>query len=637
MAMMYEFLKKIPLFADLPMEDLNQLCEGVEEIELAAGEVLFPEGSQGDRAYVVREGQIEIIKSSGGQEVFLALRQAGEFFGEMSLLDSAPRMATARARTPVSLVAIPREQFDYLIATSPSAARAMLHTVMSRLRSSSILLRQSEKMAQIGEMTAGIAHELNNPASAVQRGAEQLQDCLTRLQHSLAELYQADLTGPQRKWLRENEQMVQAAIDNPLDLDPLERDDREAVVETWLDSRGVDGAWKYAQTLVSLGLEVDDLDHIATLFPGGRFAAVMEWLDAAYNIYSLLQEIDQGASRMSEVVQALKKYIYLDQAPVQTVDIHEGLNNTLVLLRSKIKAGVNIRKQYDPALPKIQGSGSELNQVWTNLIDNALDVLDGKGEITLRTWSEPGWVFVEIEDNGPGIPEEIQERIFDLFYTTKPPGSGTGLGLNISYKIVNKHGGNIKVRSRPGQTVFKVRLPINYQAGETIPMYDEGEEFTDQALKELLESTQTIAVVGAVDDEDHPAHTVPAYLQAQGYTILPVDPDSKTLLGVKTYPDLQSINRPVDLVLVLRLDEPAARLVEGAARTGARTLWLQEWVAEESLVRQAHEAGLQVVMDTCIRTQHERLVLPTRAGDTGDDATSPAGGSGNSVENTPPP
>ncbi len=634
--MIYEFLKKIPLFADLPMEDLNQLCEGVEEIELAAGEMLFPEGSQGDRAYVVREGQIEIIKSSGGQEVFLALRQAGEFFGEMSLLDSAPRMATARARTPASLVAIPREQFDYLIATSPSASRAMLHTVMSRLRSSSILLRQSEKMAQIGEMTAGIAHELNNPASAVQRGAEQLQTCLTRLQHSLAELYQADLEQPQRDWLRENEQMVQAAIDSPLDLDPLERADREAVVEDWLDRRGVVDAWKYAQTVVNLGLDLDGLEHIATLFPGERFAAVLDWVDAAYNMYSLLQEIDQGASRISDVVQVLKKYIYLDQAPVQTVDIHEGLNNTLVLLRSKIKAGISIRKQYDPALPKIQGSGSELNQVWTNLIDNALDALDGQGEIILRTWSEPGWVFVEVEDNGPGIPQDIQDRIFDLFYTTKPVGSGTGLGLNISYKIVNKHGGTIKVRSRPGQTVFKVRLPLNYQAGETIPLYDEGAEFTDQALKELLETTQTIAVVGAVDDEDHPGYTIPAYLQAQGYTILPVHPELKTLLGVKAYPGLQSINRPVDLVLVLRLDGPDSGLVEAAARTGARTLWLQEWVAEESLVRQAHEAGLQVVMDKCIRTQHERLVLPSRTQGAGDGPAGPTGGSEDSSEAATP-
>ena len=202
-------------------------------------------------------------------------------------------------------------------------------------------------------------------------------------------------------------------------------------------------------------------------FSPSQFAVVIDWLNCTYMIYSLLEEVGQGAGRISEIVKALKSYSYLDQAPVQAVDLHEGLDNTLVVLRSKLKPGVTVHRDYASDLPHIEAYGSELNQVWTNLIDNAIDAMNGQGEVTLRTRHDDQWAIVEIEDNGPGIPEEILPKLFDPFSTTKPPGQGTGLGLNICHNIVvQKHKGRIDVHSQPGETRFEVRLPLHLSPDE---------------------------------------------------------------------------------------------------------------------------------------------------------------------------
>jgi signal transduction histidine kinase len=240
----------------------------------------------------------------------------------------------------------------------------------------------------------------------------------------------------------------------------LTRSDREFEIEEWLAETGVDAPWELAPSLVDMGFEVERLQTMRDDFHEA-LPVVLNHLCATYQVYSLLREIGQGAGRISEIVKALKSYAYLDQAPVQPVNIHEGLNDTLVILRHKLKQGVNVRREYADDLPIIQAYGSELNQVWTNLIDNSIDALDGNGEIIIRTRQEEQWIVVEIEDNGPGIPQEIQSRIFDAFFTTKPPGKGTGLGLNISYNIVvYKHQGDLKVVSQPGKTCFEVWLPL---------------------------------------------------------------------------------------------------------------------------------------------------------------------------------
>jgi signal transduction histidine kinase len=330
-----------------------------------------------------------------------------------------------------------------------------------------VMLRQSEKLATLGKLSAGMAHELNNPAAAAQRGAAQLGAAVSDLQQTHLKLGELNLSAVQLQSLLTLDQLAQERARRPADVDSLTRSDLEAELESWLDEQGIERGWQVAPTLVNLGYDRGELTTLVGDFSPSQFTAVIDWLNCTYTIYSLLDEIGQGAGRISEIVKALKAYTYLDQAPIQTVDVHDGLDSTLVILRGKLKTGITVHREYAPDLPHIQAYGSELNQVWTNIIDNAIDAMNGEGEITLRTRRDGQWVLVEIEDNGPGIPEPIQPNLFDPFFTTKPPGQGTGLGLNISHNIVvQKHKGRIDVYSQPGKTRFEVRLPLHLVSDE---------------------------------------------------------------------------------------------------------------------------------------------------------------------------
>ena len=250
--------------------------------------------------------------------------------------------------------------------------------------------------------------------------------------------------------------------EKPPEMDAMARSDREYELEEWLEDQGVEDGWDLAPTLVSLDYDTVRLDELADSFESSDLGTVIRWLNASYSTLTLLAEIGQGAGRISDIVKALKSYSYLDQAPVQAVEVSKGLDDTLLILRSKLKDGISVRRNYDENLPKIQAYGSELNQVWTNIIDNAADALDGKGEIEIVTRPDGDTVVVEITDSGPGIPADIQDKIFDSFFTTKEPGKGTGLGLDISYRIItDKHRGDLKVESEPGRTTFRVTLPID--------------------------------------------------------------------------------------------------------------------------------------------------------------------------------
>jgi signal transduction histidine kinase len=465
---MYQFLKKVQLFADLPDEDLETLCQMVVRVELSAGEELFAEGSHGDRLYIIQEGELEIIKTSSGRDVLLALRGPGEVIGEIALLEDMPRMASARARSDVSMLSIDRQQLGVLMGTSPSAAGAMFFTVLKRLRSTESKLRQSEKMAQLGGLTAGIAHELNNPAAAVKRGSEQLQLAMHESSEAFTNLKQTNLNEAQWSLWELLTAKAQEQAGQPPELDALARSDQEYELEEWLEDMGLEDAWELAPTMVNLNLSEDDLEQFSDQFQPAQLPAVIQWLNATYNVYSLFAELSQGAERITGIVKALKTYSYLDQAPVQLVDLHQGLDDTLLILTYKLKNGISVRREYAEELPKILGFGSELNQVWTNLIDNAIDALVEaqvpEPLITLCSRIEEDWVVVEVQDNGPGIPEDVQTRMFEPFFTTKPPGVGSGLGLDISYNIVvHKHRGDIKVISEPGVTIFQVWLPINFE------------------------------------------------------------------------------------------------------------------------------------------------------------------------------
>lgn len=345
---------------------------------------------------------------------------------------------------------------------SASLQRKKLRDLEKVYLQQEMMLRQSEKLATLGKLSAGMAHELNNPAAAAQRGSKQLQMTFSRSQQTHLKLGSLQLTDDQRLLLVALDSLIQERLNTTSYIDPLIRSDRESELETWLVENNVENAWEVAPSLVNLGFDWDELEGLLENFPGSQFLVVIEWLNCTSIIYSLLEEVSQGATRIAEIVKALKVYSYMDQAPIQTVDIHEGLDNTLVILRSQLKLGVTVHRDYAVDLPHIEAYGSELNQVWTNLIDNAIDAMGGKGEITLRTRLEGQWVAIEIIDNGPGIPEEIQSRIFDPFFTTKAPGKGTGMGLNITHNIiVQKHKGKIDLHSRPGMTRFEVRLPLH--------------------------------------------------------------------------------------------------------------------------------------------------------------------------------
>lgn len=608
---MYEFLRKVPLFAGLPEEDLDRLCQMVEEVHLAPGEELFAEGSIGDKAYVIELGEVEIIKTSANRPVLLAVRRSGDVIGEIALLEAGPRMAAVRARSKSRLLSIGQKQFDSLLETSPTASQILMRQVVDRLRTTNSALRQSEKMAQLGTLTAGVAHELNNPAAAVKRGADQLEDAIAAFGLAQAALGALGLSVEQQAAMDRLNEQTRASAGKPQDnLDALTRSDREYELEDWLDERGAPDAWELAPALVNLGYDVDGLATFAADFAPEHLPAVVGWLSASYGVYNLLAEIGQGAGRISEIVKALKAYAYLDQAPVQAVDLHEGLDNTLLILRSKLKQ-ITVVRNYAADLPKIQGYGSELNQVWTNLLDNAADAISNQAEptITIQTERRGEWVRVRVMDNGPGIPPEIQSRVFDAFFTTKEPGKGTGLGLEISYNIiVNKHRGDLRLFSRPGLTCFQADLPVNFEAAVPIQTGAEGVMNSDEELKRILTSAQTIAVVGLSSNPDRPGYTVPAYLQSKGYRIIPVNPNLDEALGEKAYPHLLAVPDPVDVVQIFRPSQEVMPIVEHAIRKGVPVVWMQEGVVNEEAAILARNAGLDVVMNTCMRATHRRLM-----------------------------
>ena len=446
-----ERLAAVPLFAGLSAEDLDRLCRGARDIVIDKGEQLFAEGDPGEEAFVITAGEIEIVKHSVGRDVLLAVRREGEVIGEMSLLEEAPRMATARARTPVTAIAIPRQRLDELLDSSLTAARAMFGVLLARFRETEARLRQSERMAQLGTLTAGLAHELNNPASAVRSAATDLDAAVDAYVSARAMLGAELPTGL--------ETLLVMAVDPTVRprLDPIARSDAEAAMEAWLGAADIVEPWRCAPALVTSGVEPSALAG----FAAAQLGQVVALLVAASNAHELLFQIVEGSSRMFDIVSALKSYSFLDRAPVQEVDVLRGIEDTLLIMRTKI-GDISVVRSF-AEIPLIPAYGSELNQVWTNLIDNAVDAIreGGGGTVTIRARVDNDSVIVEVEDDGPGIPPDVVPRVFDSFFTTKAPGKGTGLGLDISYGIVvHRHGGEITVDTEPGRTTFRVAIPV---------------------------------------------------------------------------------------------------------------------------------------------------------------------------------
>jgi signal transduction histidine kinase len=378
----------------------------------------------------------------------------------MALLSRGPRNATVIAKTDSETLCISQEVFENLLASSSTASLAVLHWVMSRLTQNEALLHQQEKMAALGTLSAGLAHELNNPAAAAQRSASQLKETQAKWLDLTHQIEMVAFRENKTDWFNGFMQEVSQHLESPLKLDALEKIDLVDQLQAWLEANGTESAWELAPAMVNFGWSIESLEKLRRDLSQSLFHLSIQWLGMGCSMMGLLSEVLQTTERISQIVHAVKSYTYLDQAPLLEVDIHEGLESTLVIMQHKLRKGVTVKREYSPNLPRIEAFASELNQVWTNIIDNAIDAMNGKGEIKIKTYQEDHRVIVEITDNGPGIPEEILSRILEPFFTTKAPGQGTGLGLHISHDIVaNRHHGQLLVESRPGETKFKVILP----------------------------------------------------------------------------------------------------------------------------------------------------------------------------------
>ena len=461
-----EELRQVPLFRGLTDEELREvLVEGSEEF-IEAGEVGGREGEPVDHLYVILEGEFRWSKKVDGGEVVMNTYGSGEFFAEVPLLLGKPFLATWRALADSRVFALPNEIFRRMLTIHPTFSNTVLEMLAQRIQVLYSVSQQRERLSSLGTLAAGLAHELNNPASASRRAAGRLRDSLENRRSLGMRLTRAAVRGEIRPaQVDALERIVNEALghDNAPALNSLERSDLEEEVARWLEDRYVEEAWDLSPTLVGAGLGIGDLNLVEAAVPPGTLADALGYLEAVLESTRLVDEIDASSMRISNLVATMEGYSYMDRAPTQEVDVNEGLDNTLAILRYRL-AGIEVERDYEESLPRITAHGGELNQVWTNLIDNAVDaVADGDmtGRIRLRTTQERDRLLVEISDNGPGIPEEIQDHIFEPFFTTKDVGKGAGFGLDVSYRIVvGRHGGDIRIVSKPGDTRFQVRLPM---------------------------------------------------------------------------------------------------------------------------------------------------------------------------------
>lgn len=464
---LFNSLCEVPLCLQLnDQSEVQQLFERGKLVLLKPGEYLTREGDPGD-FYVLLEGRLRVTKEIDQQEIVLVTHDAGAFFGEVPLLLDAPFFVNSYGVEKCYLFQLEKESFWEIITTYPLISQTILRTIAQRLQNLELMIRAREKLISLGTLAAGLAHELNNPASAIESTVPQLHQTLTSLKNQLLKFYEQQLSSEQVQLLRNLENNFGLPDQaKSLLMDPSIISDREEKLTDWLESQGVIEGWKLASTFIEVGLETEQLQILTTNLSAETRKEVLVWLGSTLKAKGLLMQVERGVKRISTSVKAVKEYSYLDQAPRQLVDIHEGIESTLIMLRHKQKQhGVSIIREYDRQLPLLDGYGSELNQVWTNLIDNAIDSLSleliGEKQIWIRTLRDSYSIIVEIVDNGMGIEEHVQERIFEPFFTTKEVGRGTGLGLLISHRIiVEHHKGNISVESVPGNTCFRVQLPI---------------------------------------------------------------------------------------------------------------------------------------------------------------------------------
>jgi signal transduction histidine kinase len=458
-----EALRKIPLFEDLQEDQLQWFASNSEDLHYDPGDLLVEAGAPADRLIVILAGELQGKRTAGGG-VYVA--GAGTVTGMLPFSRMTQFPSTIRATAPTRIASLHKDRFEEMFRRIPDIQPRLVGLLTDRVRETARADQQREKLAALGKLSAGLAHELNNPASAVRRSTSGLRDALANLREANFRLCREELSDEVLEHLWDIEKEVATEMTGSPVMDALERSDREDHIAAWLEKRGgVTRPWELAPALVEAEAGDECLVKLSAQFPGKSLEFALRRMSATIEVEKTLRQIESSAARISDLVKAIKEYTYMDQSGDKEIDLHEGLESTLTMLHHDLKHGINVRREYDRSLPKICAKGSDLNQVWTNLIDNAIDALaeqakTSRGQITIRTARDGVFVLVEIIDNGPGIPPEIMSRIFDPFFTTKPVGEGTGLGLDTVYRIVRQHGGDVRVDSHPGETHFQVRLPV---------------------------------------------------------------------------------------------------------------------------------------------------------------------------------
>ncbi|MEW2548574.1 ATP-binding protein [Streptomyces sp. NPDC047002] len=460
-------LRELFLFEKLDAEQLRWLSGRGRREQRAGGTAVYREGEPATCFYVLLSGAVALSRVLHGDDVEVSrTEQRGVYAGatQAYLGDRVDQVYknSLRAVSDAEFFVLPADEFATAVRTWFPMALHLLEGLFFGSRAANSLVNERERLLALGSLSAGLTHELNNPAAAAVRATEALRDRVAGMRHKLALIADGRLDGTRLHQLVElQDTAVKQAAAAPA-LSAMQTSDAEDELSDWLEERGVAKPWDIAPTLVAGGVGVPWLATVADTVGEAYLDSAVRWLAYAIDTELLMGEIDDAVTRVSDLVGAAKKYSQLDRAPQQTVDVHELLDATLTMLRAKIPAGIGIVKEYDRTLPEIPAYGAELNQVWTNLIANAVDAMGASGTLTVRTWAEDGRrLLVEIGDTGTGIAPEVRPRIFEPFFTTKGVGEGTGLGLDISYRIVvNKHHGDIRVESRPGDTRFIVCLPM---------------------------------------------------------------------------------------------------------------------------------------------------------------------------------
>ncbi|NJC72257.1 cyclic nucleotide-binding domain-containing protein [Planosporangium thailandense] len=464
-------LKTLFLFEALTDEQLDWLAAHGSERAYPAGVTVFTEGGPAEYFFVLLSGTFSLYRRVQADDVeTVRTDQRGAYMGAVRPYlrhqpggDAYP--AAMRTVTDCEFFLLPAEDFGTMLREWFPMAMHLLEGLFFGMRANQAPIDARQRLAALGSLTSGLMHELNNPATATVRATAALRDRVAGMRHKLGMLADGRIPPEQ---LRALTQLVEPIIEHAAkapELSPLEAGDREDALGDWMDARGVEAGWDLAPVLAAGGLDVECLDEIARSVAPELLAQSLRWIGYALETEQLMTDIEDAGNRISSLVAAAKQYSQLDRASYQRIDVHDGLASTLVMLTHKIGDGIRVVKEFDRTLPRIPAHPGELNQVWTNLVDNAVQAMQGSGTLTVRTGRDGDRVLVEVGDTGPGIPPELRRRVFEPFFTTKPVGEGTGLGLDIAYRIVvNRHGGDISVDSKPGDTRFQVRLPLSEPA-----------------------------------------------------------------------------------------------------------------------------------------------------------------------------